>query len=562
MEAESPWKTDIARMEHTLQEALRAISRLSGVELSPAATNSHDEAASPSGLDSTTLKDQIRNDLAAFSETTVSQMARQAQLQARAALASIQNEVSGQIDQVIGECRIKLQEQIEPQQLEIDVSKQSQDRIAELVQTQTDEFARWVWLVCKGTGTPIPLQIEKLLEPYVEEATSRVTGSIQQKLHDLLAEQEKLFQDRYQGTTDSLESRISTIEQTARQICEQNADSVTKLSKDRLNAAADDVAKSIEGRIREQVDGSVAGIQTRLDETAGAFLERLEQEQEQRAQGFIRRMEALASEAGETKAAEISTRIGQAATEVAETSLLHLHQRAQDLGEHSEGEWKAFLQRETEGILRQIQEAGRSVHESVEQDAALVTDRLKGLDQEIAGIREKYLADSQGQISYLVQEAMGSIEPRIQQLAHERMIETTEAVRKSQDESVAQFELRLREVSEGQYRNLLERIQREAGEAGAQIAVEVRNASQSALQELSDKVSISASFLREQQEQASSKFQASVNDTLETFRQQLAQITEAGREEQRKSITDNITALQFRLQRAADLLVAGLPTTQ
>ncbi len=539
-ETERPWKSDIERVEQTLQEALRVISQFSGVELPGEVDGSPGEEGSVSRLDCTTLKERIRDDLEAFSVTTASEMAKQAEEQARAALAAIQSEMSGQIEQVVGEYRLKLQEEIAPQEIGINVTRQSQDRVAELVRAQTDEFARWVWLTCKGTGTPIPMQIEKLLEPYVQEATALVTGSIQQKIQELLADQEKLVEDHFQGTADSLQSQIASLEQAAQQICEKNADSVTKLSTEKLHAVADEAAKSFEGQIQEKLEGSLSGVQTRLDETTSALLERLQKEQDERAQDFIRRLEALSSEMEATEGLEMASRMEQAANGAVNSSLQQLQQA-------------------TESAVRRVQETGQFVNDSVEEGFRRVGEMLGGKGQDLGGFREKILADSKEHISEMVDKAVASIEPRILQLAEEKIEAVNVEKGKSQDESLSQFESRLREVSDGHYSSLLERIQKDAGEAGARVAEEVRGSSGAVMQELTEKVDIAASLLRKEQEAASSSFQSSVNDTLETFRQQLSEISQSGIEAQRKSITNNLNELQKRLTLAAEALVADDP---
>jgi murein L,D-transpeptidase YcbB/YkuD len=156
----------------------------------------------------------------------------------------------------------------------------------------------------------------------------------------------------------------------------------------------------------------------------------------------------------------------------------------------------------------------------------------------------------------MVQEAMGSLGPRVLQLAEEKIEAASTGLDKSQDETILQFESRLQEISEGQYNNLLERIQKDAGEASTRAAEEVRNASGSAMQELSEKVDHASSLLTRQQEEANSRFESSMNDTLESFQQQLAEITRVGLEEQRKTIADTLTHVQDRLKQAAEVLVA------
>lgn len=539
-ETERPWKSDIERVEHTLQEALQTISQLSGVDLPGGAA---EEGGSTSRVDYTTLKDKIRNDLQTFSTTAVSQMSQQAELQARAALEVIQGEMERRIEKVVDDYRDKLHEQIEPQQFEINVAKQSQERVAELVRAQTDQFARWVWLTCKGTGTPVPLQIEKLLEPYVEEATALVTGSIQQKIQDLLTEQEKMVEERFKGTADTLRNQITTLEQAAQQVCEQNADAATRMSRERMNAAADETAKTFEGRIREHIEGAFSGVQPRLDESTAALLEKLHEEQDKMAKDFIRRMEVLSSEMEATKVPEISARVDQSVTKAMDSSLQQLQQT-------------------TEGALQRIQEAGRSVQESVEQGVARVAEMIGGEGQDLSGFRVKFLSDSKEQISSMVQEAVGAMEPRVLQLTDEKLEAAGVGIGKAQDKVVEQFESRLREVSEGQYRDLVERIQKDAGEAAAYAAAEVRNASETLVQEISEKADSAASLLKKQEEESKSGFESSVSDSLESFRRLLDEITRAGMEEQRKTIADSLDDLQKRLRLAGEMLVADDPVAE
>lgn len=556
-ETDRPWQADLDRVQQTLQDVLQAISHLSGVELPAVTLDSQSPGESLPQLDCKTLKDRIRNDLEAFSITTAADVAKQAEEQTRTALGAIENEVSSRIDQVAGEFREKLQGQFTPEQIQADLTQQSRDRVTELVQARTDEFARWVWLMCKGTGTSIPVQIEKLLEPYVDEATARFEGSFRQKVQDVLAEQEQVAQDRFRGTIDSFEGQISNLEQTAQQICERNADAVAKASADRLNAASEEAAQNFAGRIQGEAEGSLGRFQTRLAEMASASQEGLWREEEQRAQNFRQRLDGLAGEVQEKSVSEISGRIAQTAADVIESSVQHLHQQTEDSLDHSREELKGFLELQMEGVRQQIHDLGWSTHQSLSQDAARVADSLRGLDQELAGVRDRHIAASQEQLSSVIQGSMESLTTRIKQIADLQLEEINQFLRESQDKASSQYESRLHEVNEGRYNNLLGRIQQEAGEAGARVAAEVKSTSESVMQELSNRVNASASVLREEAVQATSRIESSVQNSLETYRQQLAQITEAGFEEHRKSIAGSMAEFHKRLKQAADFLVLG-----
>jgi hypothetical protein len=443
-ETRRPWQEDIERVQQTMREVLRAIASLSGVELPEVTSDAQNPGGPVPQLDCKTLKDRIRNDLETFSISTASQMAKRAEEQARAALGVVQNEVSGRIEQVAGEFREKLQSRLEPDQLGIDVAKQNQERVTELIQAQTDEFARWVWLMCQGTGTPIPVRIEQLLAPYVEEATGKLLGNFQQRVEELFAQQEQVIQDKVQGTIGTIQNQIGTLDQSAHEAMER-----------------------------------------------------------------------------------------------------------------SKGELQGFLQGQMEEVRGQIQGLTSSAHESLSQEAARVSDTLRGLDQELAEIEKKHVSAHEEQLGAINQASMESLAARIRQTTDTQVEEVNKAVRESHERAVAQYQTQLQEAAEGQYNDVRQRIQNEAGEAGAKVAAEIKATSESMMQELSDKVNASATVLREEAIQASSRIEASLNSSLETYRQQLAQITDTGLEEHRKAITTTINDLHNRLRQAADLLVAS-----
>jgi len=65
-EAGQPWKEDIAQLQQTMREVLRAIASLSGVELPGLPPGLEDNRALLPPLDIKTLKDRFRNELEAF----------------------------------------------------------------------------------------------------------------------------------------------------------------------------------------------------------------------------------------------------------------------------------------------------------------------------------------------------------------------------------------------------------------------------------------------------------------------------------------------------------------
>lgn len=554
----APWLADIERMENSLQDVLRAISQLSGVELPGVSeTSDNGKGESLARADCTTLKDRIRNDLEAFSMQAAADVARQAEEQTRAALAAIRDEVSGQVSQVTSEFQEKLHGQFEREHFGTELAERSKDRVAQLVDAQTEEFARWVWLTCKGTGTSIPAHIEKLLEPYVEEATAKFTESFQQKVQDLFAEQERLSQEKLQTAIQSVETQVGSLEHASLQVCEQNADQVVKKTVERLQFSADKALKGLEGRFDAEIEGAIGRFQARLAENSEAAQKNLQEDHEQKVQSFRQRLESVTAEVQDTRIAEISGRITQTAADVVESSVQHLHHQAEDSLEHSREEISAYMKLQTEEVRHQIQDLCLTAQQSVAEDSDRVAERLRKVDNELSAVCERQISASREQLTNAVQEIMGSMTEHIRQLGNQQMDEVKRFVQDSHDTAASEYTTHLKEATESRFNEVMERIRQEAGDAGSRVAAQLSTTSEAMIRELSDKVNASAAALREEAAQATLRIETAVKLSLEAYRQQLDEITNDGLNEQRTAMKGNIAELHNRLIQAAELLSQG-----
>jgi Asp-tRNA(Asn)/Glu-tRNA(Gln) amidotransferase C subunit len=533
------------RMQNTLQDVLQVVSQFSGVDLRGVSPASAGGPGSMPGLDCENLKDKIRADLETFSATTATELSKQAEEKTRAALGTLENELNDQIQRVAGELREKLQGRMATEQAEIDVAQQSKDRVAHLVQAQTDEFARWVWLTCKGTEAPTPPQVQKLLEPYIDDATADVTASFQQKLQDLFAKHELVVQEKLQAAVQSLQGQFDSLEQASLQVCEQNADTVAKHSVEKLNSAADEVVKGLQGRIGDDVEGALAGFQAKLGETSAVAQTELQRDQDLWAENFRQRLDGMAKEAQEMGMSEISSRIAQSAADLIESSIQHLHHQTEDSLEHSRDEISAFMKLEMDGVQRQIHDMGMTVHQD--------------LDRELAASSERHISGSSEKLEGIIEESLASMSERVRQAADLSSEEISRMIRESHDASASQFESRLQETVENRFNGLMGRIQQEADQAAQRVAAGAKTVSEALVRELSDKANASAAALREESDQASRRMESSLQESLEAHRQQLAQIVHAGLAEQKEAMSGNVTELRNRLKQAADLLIATVP---
>jgi hypothetical protein len=530
----APWQAEMERMQHSFQEVLQAISQLSGVELPGVSSTSPGNPDSPPRLDCNTLKDRIRNDLEAFSVRTASELSQQAEEHTRAALGAVQNELSSQIEQTASQLREKLQGPVDTEQMGTEAAQQTKDRVAALVKTQTDEFARWVWLTCKGTDTPTPPQIQKLLEPYIEEATSNFAAPLRQKVGDLIAEQEQLVQQKLQTAAESAQKKLNSLEENSLQVCQQGADAVARQSAERLNALADESVKGLESRIAAEIEGAVCRFQTRLAETSTATEKDLQRDQDVWAENLRQRLGELAVAAHENSTTEISTRLAQTAADLIESSAQHLHHQTEDALEHSREEISAFMKLEMAEVQHQLHDLGMTAH--------------RELDQELGAASNRHILTCRQQLDSMVRESMESMGERIHQAADQHLQEAGRVSGDSQGAPQSQ------EAVDSRFNSLVERLQQEADQAAQRVATGAKAASESLMCELSNKTSASVAALREEADQAARRIESSLQQSLEAYQQQLAQITQAGLEQQQKAMSGNVVEIHNRLKQVAEML--------
>lgn len=214
-----PWQQDIDTVQQTMQEVLRTVANLSGVEL-PGAPHATQDGGTPlHRLEISTLKDRIRNDLEGYSLKTTAEVAKQARRKTEEALDEIKGEIGGRIEQVAAEFRENLQ---------------------------------------------LPAQMEKLLEPCVEDAEARLQKSLSQKVENLLSEQDQLAQEKLRGALTSVQTQISTIERTLQEIREIKPDSATQVSAEPPAAILEELLAKQERMIEERLLRAIEPVQARI----------------------------------------------------------------------------------------------------------------------------------------------------------------------------------------------------------------------------------------------------------------------------------------------------------
>ncbi|HET7214030.1 MAG TPA: hypothetical protein VFL79_10605 [Terriglobia bacterium] len=330
-----------------MRDVLRAVAGFSGVELPGLPSNlQSDKTPSPS-LDIKTLKDRFRNDLEGFSLKTTQELANRAREQTRAALEAVQNEVGGMVDHVAAEFRENLH---------------------------------------------LPAQIEKLLEPCVEDAEARLANSVSREFDQLVTRHEKLVQEKLQETLRSVHAQMSALEQAVQQIRDLEAQSAAEPPSQQPGAEADfervlaEHDRSVQGRLHEAVAPVQAQIGT-LEETVQQLLE-------------FKAQSAAQSSADQMSTAEVAGRIDELAAEV--RGKLLDHAQFEKLFEPQFEEAAARLENSiTQKVEQLVARHELMVQEKLQETLSSVSGQMGTLEQtmqEVRDVRADLLAQANAEL--------------------------------------------------------------------------------------------------------------------------------------------------------------------
>src|SRR5690348_6016583 len=242
---ERPWQDDIEQVQQTLREVVRVIASFSGVEIPGLPAGVHDDSAPAPKLNINTLKDRLRNDLEGFSLKTTEELAKRAREQTRAALDAIQNEVGGHIEQAAAELRQELQ---------------------------------------------LPAQVDKLLQPCIEESHARLEKSFSEKFEQLTAGQQQLVQESIQTALGHIQAQMGALEQAVQQVRELKSDSAAQATA-ALNSTIDRQLAEQQRLIQEKIQSAIGPIQAQV----GALEQAVQQVRELKSDSAAQATAALNS---------------------------------------------------------------------------------------------------------------------------------------------------------------------------------------------------------------------------------------------------------------------------
>ena len=514
-------------MQRTMREVLRAVAGLSGVELPGLPPGLQDNEAPPPRLDINNLKDRFRNDLEGFSIRTTEELTKRAREQTRAALEAVQNEVGGMVDQVAAEFRENLQ---------------------------------------------LPAQIEKLLEPCVEDAEARLANSISQKFNDLVTRHENLVQEKLQETVSSVQAQMSALEQSLQEVRSLKAEQVVQPSAEQPSMAAiegriDEFAAEFREKLRDQAqveklfEPRIEEAAARLEKSISEKVEHLVAQHEQLVQEKLQEtlnsvhaeMNTLDQTAQEVRSLKADW-IAQASTgsRNATANVEHL------LAEHDRLV-QARLQEALSPVQSQMSALGQTVQEvramkaepvvqpSADQpNAAVISGRI---DQLAAEIREKF--QGQEQIEKLLEPRVGEAAARLEASISQKV-----------EHLVAQHDQLVQEKLQGTLSSVQEQIS-----TLVQAAQQIRDFSAGSEMRLPAEQPVEAAYIPTKRDesklnldfngfldQAFSRIECSFNNLQEVRKVQSAQSSNASLEYLRQAIPTGSPDMLLRVQQALDNL--------
>lgn len=555
-EARREWQEQVDQAQHLLRELLGSISELSGVELPGISLDTQKDGDGSLRLGFKTLKDRIRNELEAFASTSASDVAKQIQGKGHIVLDPLEAEMNARLDHLAEEFRGKLQERLAAEQNE--VANLAKLRIEELLQTKMGEFGEWIKLMTEGTVSSVPSAVQKALEPHIEEVKGRLKSSFQQELGMALLEMERLGQSKMEGIQKEVEALISNLPERARQACSASTDQAMKDLNAHLGVARQEFSSQFEAGARTQTEASLNQFKTQIAELSAASREAIQSFAGSHVDSVKQKLEATTQELEKKSSDEIMSKVSKASQDALNSSLTQVQQRLDETLEHSRGELRSSMSTMLDDVRKQMLDAAQSARNSLSGEATSLTENIRNLGEGLKTAEHERIAALEDKLSKLSQQTLEGHTQTLKQVAEGQIEELRRALSDLQLRMVSNYDSQLRQSMETQRKVMMEQVQRLAEEASASAVERVKASSGQVVQDLSGKVNkevnTATTLLNQWAHQTTVWAESSIKESLDSYKRQVAQFTDALLEEQRTTIQGRIGDLQGRLEQAARLL--------
>lgn len=555
-EARREWQEQVDQAQRLMRELLGAISELSGVELPGISIDPQKDGDGSLRLGFKTLKDRIRNELEAFASTSAVEVSKQFEGRSQVVMDPLEREMSARMDNLADEFRGKLQARLEAEQEE--VANQSKLRIEGMLQTKMDEFAQWIKLMTEGTVSSVPASVEKAIAPHVEEVKARLKSSFQQELGMVLVEMERTGQGRLEGLQKEVEALIRDLPERARQACSASTDQAMKDLNGHLESARDEFSSQFKTGAKSQAEESLNDFKTHLSALTSSSRDEFRSYADSHVEGFKQNLESASKELQEKKTAEILSKVSDASQEALKASLAQVQQRLDETLEHSKGELRSSMAGMLEDVRKQMNDAAQSTRDTISGQAAGISENLKSLGERMNAAQNEQIAAVAENLTKLSQQTIEGHTQSLKQVFEAQLQEIRGTLGQLQTGMASDYEAQLRRTMEAQRVTMMEQVQRQAEEASCHAVEKIRTSSAQVVQDLSGKVNkevnTATTLLNQWAHQTTVWAESSIKESLESYKRQVAEFTDALLNEQRTTIQGRIGDLQGRLEQAARLL--------
>ena len=507
-EARREWQEQVDQAQHLLHELIGAVAELSGVEV-PGVGIDGVTGETTLRLGFKTLKDRIKNELEAFAHASATEIAKQAQGKSHLVLEPLQKEMSARMDSLAEEFRGKLKARLEAEQNE--VADQAKVRTEEMLQGKMNEFAEWIKLMTEGTMSSIPAEVQKSIQPHIEAVKEGLKGSFQQHLNMVMIEAERAAHSRVDGLKSEVQSLVNGLAEQARQACSQSAEQTIRDFNGRLGAMVQESSRQLEASSRAFTEENLNSLKTSVAGLLTASKDDLQSFANSHVEDFKGKLRAASQELQQKNAAEMLNNLQRASQDALNASVAQVQQRFDEALQQSRDELRMAIGALVNDARRQVNEFALSVRDTLGREAAAV-----------------------------------------------QMEEIRRSVATLQARMATEYEVQLRQFMEAQRRAMIDEIQRQVAEASASAVEKIKTSTGQVVQDLSGKVNkevnTATTLLNQWAHQTTTWAEASIKESLESYKRQVSEFTNALLEEQRGTVQQRIGDLQARLEQAANLL--------
>lgn len=555
-EARREWQVQVDQAQHLFQELMSGLASLSGVELPGMAIDAQKDGDGSLRLGFKTLKDRIRNELEGFASTSAAEIAKEAQSKSGTLFEPLEKEMSARMDNLADEFREKVKARLELEQNE--VANEARVRTEEMLQGKMNDFAEWIKLMTEGTVSSVPAEVQKSLEPHVEQVKARLKNTFQQHLNMVAMESERASQIKIEAIKGEIQALMDGLSEQARQTCSRSAEQAMKEFHDRITGAVQESARQLEEGSRGDTEKNLQVFKSQLEGLATTAIQELQSFADSRLSGFKDKLEVSAQELQQKSAADIAGKVQEASQEALNSSLTQVKQRMDEALESSKGELQSTMSKMSDDVRKQISDTAMSARDSLAGDATRLSDSLKGIGEQLKaseGQRIDAMAESMANLSRQTLERHAQ---SVQQIADAHVEEIRKSLSALQTGMASDYEAQLRQYMEVQRKTMLDEVQRQVQQASAGAVDQIRESSSQVVQDLSGKVNkevnTATTLLNQWAHQTTTWAEASIKESLESYKRQVGEFTGALLEEQRATIQARISDLQGRLEQASNLL--------